>query len=348
MGRGLDSGSGINWNRFFYEGTPVVALPSWKVPRIYVVAYPWRWRWSASSLMPAYRLSARIGRWLLRVGAQVFGRVRTSQGPSALNDSFGWMPNAVKPVAVLVGAQGPTQKLVVLLVDPTGRKAAYVKYGESPVAKKRLVREFLVLSSLPGGVGPKPLGLRTIGTGLALFLSPVEGRPMPGRVFPSAETIALLRRLWAGSVEVFVDKHPWVQRLLGASPCAEAWVNVLSFRRWPVVPMHGDLAPWNVLSGPAGICLIDWEFGSLEGFPGVDLAYHVLQVGALLKRWAPTRAREKAIDFLSREMDLIRREAEAIVRLAALDAYLQAMEDGHAPDDPLQVWRWQVWEEPRG
>jgi hypothetical protein len=280
------------------------------------------------------------------VRAQILGEIRRSQGPSALDEFMGCFPDPVRPVAVLVGTAGPIQKLVVQLVDPTGRTAAYVKYGESPAAKKRLEQEFKVLSGLPDGVGPIPLGLRSIGAGLALLLSAVEGKPVPGRVFPSSESLALLTRLWKGAVEVSVYDHPWIRRLLGACRSAEPLVEVLSSTQWAVVPMHGDLAPWNVLSGPSGLRLIDWEFGSLEGFPGTDLAYHVLQAGALLRRWAPARARSKAVGWLSREMDLSRSEAEAVVRLTALAAYLQFTEDGHASDDLFQEWRRKVWEEP--
>ncbi len=336
----------MDWNVFFPEGTPVVALPDWKHPRLYVVAYPWAWRWSASAYFPAYRFTARIRRWLLRVGAQLFGQVRSAQGPFVFTKLSAGFPGGLKPVAVLLGTPGPAQKAVIPLVDATGRTAAYVKYGESPAAKKRLERELQVLSGLPEGIGPKPLGLHAVGTGFALFLSPFEGRPLSARVFPGEETVALLRRIWEGRVVVSAEEHPWIRRLLGAYPRAEAWVSVLSFRRWPVVPMHGDLAPWNVLSGPSGLLLIDWEYGSLEGFPGVDLAYHVLQVGALLKGWTPARARSKAVDLLSGEMDLSRSQAEALVRLSALGAYLQFSEDGHASNDLFQEWRRKVWEEP--
>lgn len=336
----------MNWHIFFPEGTPVVALPSWKQPRLYVVAYPWKWRWLASNLFPAYRLTARLRRWFLRVRSQVLGEFRRSQGPYALDEFTRSFSHPVRPVAVLVGTAGPTQKLVVQLADPTGRTTAYVKYGESPAARRRLEQEFKVLSGLPDGVGPTPLGLRPIGAGLALFLSVAEGRPLPGQVFPSSETLALVTRLWRGAMEVSVYDHPWIRRLLGACPSAEPWVKVLSSRQWAVVPMHGDLAPWNILLGPSGLRLIDWEYGSLDGFPGVDLAYHVLQAGGLLRRWPPRRARSEAVGWLSREMGLSRGQAEALVRLTALAAYLQFAEDGHASDDWFQEWRRRVWEEP--
>jgi hypothetical protein len=235
---------------------------------------------------------------------------------------------------------------VVQLADPTGRTTAYVKYGESPVATRRLEQEFKVLSGLPDGVGPIPLGFSSIRAGLALLLSAVEGKPMPGRVLPSPEILALLTKLRIGAVEVSVYDHPWIRRLLDACRCAEPWVEALHSTQWAVVPTHGDLAPWNILLSPSGLRLIDWEYGSLDGFPGVDLAYHVLQAGALLKRWPPTRARSVAVDWLSREMNLSQKQAEALVRLTALAAYLQFAEDGHAPDDPLQEWRRKVWEEP--
>ena len=37
------------------------------------------------------------------------------------------------------------------------------------------------------------------------------------------------------------------------------------------------------------------------------------------------------------------REAEAIVALAAYDAYRKALADGDSPDEPLQRWQREVW-----
>jgi hypothetical protein len=66
-----------------------------------------------------------------------------------------------------------------------------------------------------------------------------------------------------------------------------------------------------------------------------------LQVGALLRRWAPERARSHAVRHLDGE--LTSAQADALVRLSALSAHHEARVDGHPPDAGLQAWRWAVW-----
>lgn len=39
----------------------------------------------------------------------------------------------------------------------------------------------------------------------------------------------------------------------------------------PYVIQHGDLAPWNILYTKSKTCLIDWEFGCLDGMPLFDI-----------------------------------------------------------------------------
>ena len=110
---------------------------------------------------------------------------------------------------------------------------------------------------------------------------------------------------------------------------------------------HGDFAPWNIRRKPDGaLCAMDWEYGRLDGFPYVDMAYFVLQTAALIHRWKPPKAASYAAAFLSnhRWAALRPAEATAIVRLAAYDAYMNSMDDEQSGDAPLQLWRRAVWE----
>jgi hypothetical protein len=255
-----------------------------------------------------------------------------------------WDRNAL-PVAALLGTPGPAQKLVVQFADANGIVAGYMKFGESPAAMRRLEQEFRVLTDLQKGLGPEALKLEKIGTGLGLFLSALQGVPLPGRVAPCAHTMALLHRFQNGSKSLPVHNHPWLQRALRAYPVAAPWIEILESRPWPVTAIHGDLAPWNILASPHGLHCVDWEYGALDGFIGVDAAHHVLQTAFLLKGWTPKKARQKATDWLSQKMGFEPREAEAVVRLTALMARHESLADGHASDTPLQKWRYKVWGE---
>jgi hypothetical protein len=123
----------------------------------------------------------------------------------------------------------------------------------------------------------------------------------------------------------------------------DPWVDAFANATCPVVIQHGDFAPWNIYQDSSGIMTaIDWEYGTLVGFPFLDQAFFMLQVTMLMNRWSPVRAREFAVQKLTKVVS--DRQAHAIVKLAAFDAFHKSLDDGHGPDDPNQRWRRAVWE----
>lgn len=62
--------------------------------------------------------------------------------------------------------------------------------------------------------------------------------------------------------------------------------------------VHGDLAPWNLMRGPAGLLVFDWESSVERSAPLFDAVFYVVATGALLGAWSPG----KAIEILMREL----------------------------------------------
>jgi hypothetical protein len=339
----------MDWEAFFPAGTPVVALPSWDNPRLYMAAQDPLRRWEGSAFYPAFRPHARFYRLLLRARAAVgLVAVRVAQ-------SEGWpvgafiqaAPPHISSVAAQVGTPGPAQKITVQLSAEGGKVVGYLKYAEKAVACKRLQQEYEVLSGLPQGIGPRPLRYGSLGKGLALHTTPVQGKLLPAKLPPVAGFASFLQILTAAP-PLPLEAHPWARAIrLPGEGCVERWLESLADRKWPVVIQHGDLAPWNLLSTPNGkLRAIDWEYGSPTGFPYVDLAQYMFQVAALLYRWSPSKAMDYTIRYLTRRPwpGLTSAEAVAIAGLAAYQAHRHALEDGHAPDAPVQAWRQAVWE----
>jgi hypothetical protein len=338
-----------DWALFFPPGARVLALPTWQQPRLYLPAQRFDERWRASSFYPASRFPARLYRLLLRSKATTgLAGVRVARSNGWLLGEFiqDVLPQVVSAV-ILVGTPGPAQKITAQLRDGKGRIVGYLKYAEKVAARERLYNEHLVLAGIPEGLGPEALKYGVLGDGRALLTAPILGRRLPATL-PPADGVVGFSMSFTVSPPVPVEAHPWVRKTnegkgggrLGS--CFEA----LAGRRWPVVAQHGDFAPWNLLRRSEGtIRAIDWEYGTLEGFPHLDLAYYLLQTSALMYRWSPAKAADCTCKFLVKELRgaLSSVEAKALTRLAAFDAYQKALDDGHTPDTGLQPWRRQIW-----
>ena len=214
-------------------------------------------------------------------------------------------------------------------------------------ARRRLQAEHHVLSRLPRGLGPQVLRYGSWQSGEALLITPLRGH----RVSPNLPPPAGLRG-WFNSLQlspgIEVDAHPHISHLRRAREnCVGEIVCALRRRTWPLVVHHGDLAPWNIVQAPTGqVFALDWEYGSLSGFPYLDLVHYSLQVCALIYRWKPVESLHYTVRYLTRPEwpGLARDEAVALVRLAAFDAYCKSLEDGNGESEPLQIWRRQVWQ----
>jgi hypothetical protein len=343
----------LDWTPFFPPGTHVLALPNWKNPRLYLPAQRLLRRWEDSSFYPASRFLARLYRLALRskavAGLTEVRFVRSSGWPLG-EFTQDVLPQARSAVA-LVGTPGPAQKITVRVLGERGEVLGYLKYGEKEAARRRLEQERRVLEGLPSGAGPELLKFGPFGDGEALLTTALVGKRVPATLDLGEDLGDFLASLVV-SPPVPLEAHPWVEELVRAQPGPDLdpWFEVLVGKSWPIVVQHGDFAPWNMLRrADDTLGAIDWEYGALESFPHLDLAYCALQVLALIQRQAPEKAAEYASRYLIQQprLALNREEARTLIRLAAYDAYLKSREDGQPDNAELQAWRRTVWESNR-
>jgi hypothetical protein len=337
----------VVWDGFFPPHSRVAALPSWRRPRLLIPASTLRERLSGSAFYPAYRLMGRVYRLLVRSKAacSLCCRFSGSSGPSPLDEFLRDLLPGARVRAIQIGMPGPARKITGQLADDQGRVVGYVKCASSPLARVRLDREYRLLLRLPQGTAPVPLKYGSADGFDLLLLNPVPGRTLKATVAPHSE-LRRLSHLLSGGDPVALEAHPWVQALGSRSGAMIHALDALARREWAVTVQHGDLAPWNLIQDRSGhLTAIDWEYGLPLGFPGLDLAQYILQVAALICRWRPDRAREYAIHELQRDPYLMvtRRQAAALVGLAAYQAYGNAISDSFTADHPLQVWRRDIW-----
>ncbi len=339
----------MEWHNFFPAYTPVLALPNWQHPRLYIPAHTARERWVRSGFYPAFRLRARLYRLGLRATAAA-GIIHQHRTAHAAAWPLGTFVQDVLPgadsISVLLGSPSPTQKTTVQVWNAEGQVIGYVKYAEKPAAQERLRYEHQVLTQLPEGAGPRPLKFGAWGDGEALVTSALPGQPFTPTLPPGKALPAYCLTLHIGN-PLPVDVHPWVRwcKAHGGDLVAP-WFDALAHRPWPVAVHHGDLV-WNLAQDAKGtLRAFDWEYGVPEGFPGQDLAKYLLQVAMEMLNWPVEKGHTLAVDYMHQHsgLDLTRDEALAMVRLAAFDLYRKFEADGFTPDRWEQQWRKAAWE----
>ncbi len=326
----------------------IFALPNADQAKLYVVGTTSAQRWKKSSLYPAFRLSAKIHRLFVRV------RAATGYVSSWSNQISQWvveefvhdrLPN-LDSCVVLVGAPGPTQKLIVELWD-RDKIIGYIKYAEAPRARALLEREFCLLTRLPQEFGPAVKKYGPMGDGLALLTSPIQGQRLTSTLPISDQVLELLQTFETPDLRNLAI-HPMLQFYQTPShQCTHSWLDILSSREWPVTFHHGDFTPWNIICGENGkLVAIDWEYGHEEGFPLLDSIHYIFQIARLIYFWSPEKTKSYTMKILtqSKKYLLSSAEAEALIKLTAYQDFLVGSEDGHSSTTPPQVWRKKLWE----
>lgn len=332
----------MDWTAFFPPNTPVTALPSWSEPRLLVPARSMAEAWQRSRLFPAFSWPARVRKSLLRLAAATGARARkrTPANEWMLGSFLADVWPEAQSATVLLGSPSPTQKTTVEITGADGRPLGFVKIAEHEPAKERLRQERDVLAQLPEGAGPKLIKYGLLARSEALVTSALPGRPLPPDLPPAHTLIGYVRSL-ERSESYPVEAHPWIRTLpAGRGPVAKS-IEALSGREWAVTVQHGDLV-WNTFDAAGRLSACDWEYGTLDGFPGQDLANYVLQVGMERNGWSPERVRPIGVRFLQ-SAGYSEREAHALLDLAAFDVYLKFEADGYTPDRPEQQWRAFFW-----
>jgi hypothetical protein len=335
----------------FAPGTPLLALPSWRAPRVVLSKSGGAiCRWRDSAFYPATRSTARLYRLALRSRARFgWGEVRRAVSEHWILHEF--IEDCLPPTYSTVLQTrpfGPGQKYILELRDDVGTVIGYVKYATEILARRRLTQEHAMLRRLPAGLGPVPLKLGKMGDGTALLVTPLCGRNVAAKLPPAPEVLEFIKSLEV-SAPLALPDHPYVRavRDRGGTQLDSA-LEDLATKAWPINLQHGDFAPWNLRQDRhvGTICAFDWEYGTENGFPYIDLANFILQVALLIYSWPPVKSAIYATQWLERQsiLGLTEREARALSRLAMFDLYLRAKEDGYACDHPLQAWRRRIWE----
>jgi hypothetical protein len=105
------------------------------------------------------------------------------------------------------------------------------------------------------------------------------------------------------------------------------------------------MAPWNLFSSPHDtLTAVDWEYGTVEGFPYADIIHYYLQISLLIYKMPPHKAKQSATQFLGQRLKgFSQSEIAALVNLSVLYTFKQAEQDGHPEHSYYQTWRRTLW-----
>ncbi|NNE96461.1 MAG: phosphotransferase [Acidimicrobiales bacterium] len=189
-------------------------------------------------------------------------------------------------LTVSIGAGPPrrNRKPVLMLIRADGEVAGFAKVGWSPFTEDLVRNEFHILTRLDGNLpspilSPAPLELIDLDGVVVAVTSAFASTEWKGPRALLPEQIDGIARS-VGNREVPVAELAWLrtpdigERTDEAqSRLAEAVALVRARFSDEVVEVgiwHGDLNPWNLVSGPSGVGVIDWEFGGFDRPVGQD------------------------------------------------------------------------------
>lgn len=165
------------------------------------------------------------------------------------------------------------------------RGSVFIKAVDSEKNAAHLSNEARMLQQLGPGVAPELLHEHIEADAGFIVTEAVQPDYRRPSLTPDTQGIALLEALPRRGMET-VDDHPWTAGVIDPECPSDVvrWCEKLRSRKWPRVVLHGDFAPNHLASRQGGgPVLMDWEYGSMDGFPGVDAASWVIRVGAMLQ-----------------------------------------------------------------
>lgn len=169
-----------------------------------------------------------------------------------------WLVNGPRDESYVAKSSRRTEAALAWLapLQAAAVRAGFAVPALIPASDGRLVPNAWTLE--PFVAGPMAQDLRPLSDRIAAFHRLVPTLPQrPG----FASLPALLQQMQGGDVDLTLLPPPLVTRL------RRAWQP---FAATPCHPIHGDLSPGNILLGPDGPTLIDWDEARID-LPFLDL-----------------------------------------------------------------------------
>lgn len=240
----------------------------------------------------------------------------------------GRLPRVTGGIVIAVD-YAPAAKVTLLLFGDDGTPCLAAKLARTGAAEPALEAEHTALTGVwslrPPSIAaelPRPVALERVAGRLMLLSTAVPGTPLarryhlPGHVRDPAMVAedfhlagSWLSRLHdetrQGSVVLGPDAFDsWIRPVFRRYQATVGWGDwerglldhlarqcaLLAGTRLPVVAVHGDYAPGNILLDAGRVSgVVDWELGRTAGLPFSDLFKFAASYGSFLDRASPPR-----------------------------------------------------------
>ncbi len=239
------------------------------------------------------------------------------------------------------------RKASAAVLGPDGKRLAFVKIADSPVARRILQHEAEMLRALSQHEAPRLLFAGEIEGRYVTVQSPLRGVPAPARITAAhrkfLQSLRNGKRRRASDIQMVATLPSRMATLkptqLDLHGALEEVMPVLDHLTVPATIVHGDFAPWNLRSFHGEVFAFDWEYGEVDGLPLIDEMHFLLQVGYNLESWDLSRAQRCMAALADASpMGMNAQQVRAVQVIYLLDNLARLLHEGYGEDHEMVAW----------
>jgi len=311
---------------------------------------------------PCNRLAVRIGQLCAIIGCQSLlgqNRVVLAKKPGYLVDAvylLAWlgesMGKLMKTGAIYTGSNRDLRfgKILIQLLNEQGQTIGIAKVADTILAAQAMARETKALKHLErvselrnavptilttGECQNHIVQMQTaVGSSLRFYRTKLTSDHLRFLTILSHVDVCEINvEQWSHWANIWRWAHEYefgsIRETNSLRMALEHSYDNLQNTAIPFHRVHGDFAPWNILSCPHGLAVVDWEESEAVGLPFYDSIYFALQVATLLKNksfsfeqllfsGSSILAIDRELNVLASSLNLKRRHMESLVRLCLI------------------------------
>jgi hypothetical protein len=242
------------------------------------------------SLYQPQRLKAKVAIFLVKIlvllGLHQLMLPQCSEGNPEIGNEplFGGVDRT--SVGIMLGSPEHRVRRAILTYQCQGKQeVAKIAFGDE--GREVISAEAAVLRDLPErwqGI-PRLIDCYATPTCSLLRMPFEKGQPISAGEF--REALTLLDSWMSADVAMCADTFPeWSEICSPLTGSEEGRLALKALSQQMLVPTlrHGDFARWNLLrKADRSLVVLDWEWGKVNGMPGLDLVHFFLQDERLVK-----------------------------------------------------------------